>query len=337
MVTATDRLIFTVIFSIIIHLVIILGVSFDATSPPTNEPTLNLEITLVKQQTELAPEEADFLAQANNEGGGETDTKTPEPTPNLPIPEAVEATEAKPAVETVPVVEPLPVPPAPVEPAPIPTPPKPAEPVKTKQKQPEPKPVKQVKEQAKKTIKAVTQKQAEKKIEQTTEPAEETEVADIKPVTKPKLSARDLIFKAKNEIQRLEKRLDQSTKALSKRPKKRPLSSRTKEYAAAAYHETWRKKVERIGNLNYPQQAKRERINGSLMLSVDINPDGSVPPDGIIVSRSSGHKVLDDAAVKIVRLSAPFSAVPENVLQGHDMITIIRTWKFETDKGLLSR
>jgi protein TonB len=73
------------------------------------------------------------------------------------------------------------------------------------------------------------------------------------------------------------------------------------------------------------------------MLSVDINPDGSVPPDGIVVSRSSGHKVLDDAAVKIVRLAAPFSPIPANVLKDNDMITIIRTWKFETDKGLLSR
>ena len=96
-------------------------------------------------------------------------------------------------------------------------------------------------------------------------------------------------------------------------------------------------KVERIGNFNYPQEAKRRGINGSLMLTVDINPDGSVPPDGIVISRSSGHKILDDAAVRIVRLGAPYSAIPENVLKDSDALTIIRTWKFETNRGLSTR
>ena len=80
-ITAVDRLIFTLIFSVIIYLTILLGISFDASSPPTNQPRVNLEITLVKHQTELAPEEADYLAQADNEGGGVTDEKSPEPTP----------------------------------------------------------------------------------------------------------------------------------------------------------------------------------------------------------------------------------------------------------------
>ena len=61
------------------------------------------------------------------------------------------------------------------------------------------------------------------------------------------------------------------------------------------------------------------------------------PPDGIVVSRSSGHKVLDDAAVRIVRLGAPYAAIPEDVLQNNDMLTIIRTWKFESARGLSAR
>jgi protein TonB len=336
MVTATDRLLFTIIFSVIIHLVIILGISFEVSSPPTNQPPLNLEITLVKQQTEIEPEEADFLAQANNDGGGETEAKTPEPSPDLPLPDAAEATEAEPATEQAPTPEPLPEPlPTPTELATVmPTPPTPAKQTEIK---PEPKPVKKVQPEPKAPAKIITQKVAERKVEQTPEQKQDIELAEDTKPAKPKMSARDLMLTARNEIQRLEKKLEASSKALSKKPNKLRLTSKTKQYAAAAYHEAWRKKVERIGNLNYPQQAKRNRINGQLILSVDINPDGSVPPDGIIISQSSGHKVLDDAAVKIVRLSAPFSAVPENVLQGHDMITIIRTWKFETDRGLLSR
>lgn len=328
--TALDRLIFTLLFSVIIHLVIVLGVSFTVTSSPTNQPVSNLEITLVKQQTKLEPEEADFLAQANNEGGGETDEKSPEPTPDEPIPEAIEASSAEiipPPQEVVP--DPIPVElPIPEPPAPEPevvevvevleTPPEPEKPVETK--------------------KIVTQAKAERKVEIAEEPDEALEeIKEVLLETKPQISARDLIMQAKSEISRLEDQLDQSRKALSKRPKKRRISSRTKEYAGAAYHDGWRRKVERIGNLNYPLEAKQKRINGSLMLSVDINPDGSVPPDGIVISRSSGHKILDDAAIKIVRLAAPYAEIPENVLQGYDMITIIRTWKFETDHGLLSR
>ena len=314
-ITATDRFIFTLIFSIIIYLTILLGVSFDASSPPTNQPLANLEITLVKQQTELAPEEADFLAQANNEGGGESDEKSPEPTPDAPVPETKD--EASSQAEPIPQPE-QPTPEPVKEPEPI------IEPVKTVEKPPA------------KQEKVITQAKAERKVETTVETDEKTDVvAEVAP--KPKLSARDLIFQAKNEIIALEKKLDASTKALSKKPKKRRLSSRTKEFAAAAYHEAWRKKVERIGNFNYPQEAKRQRINGSLMLSVDINPDGSVPPDGIVISRSSGHKILDDAAIRIVRLAAPYAAIPDNVLKDHDMITIIRTWKFETDRGLQAR
>jgi protein TonB len=326
-ITAVDRLIFTLVFSVIIHLAIILGVSFDATSPPKNTPLISLDITLAKQQTELAPEQADYLAQVNNEGGGLTDEKSPEPSPEAPIPVTEETASSTPievapvADEPIPEPEPLPV----VEPTPVvaevtdikPEPPKPV-PEKTKP------PAKQAK--------VVTQKIAKRKVEQ-------VDLADIvKPVeAMPSLSASDIMFQARNEIDSLQQQLDNAAQSLSKRPKKRRISASTKEYAAAAYMKSWEMKVERIGNMNYPQEAKRVGLNGSLMLSVDINPDGSVPPNGIVVSRSSGYKVLDDAAVKIVRLGAPYAAIPEDVLKTSDMLTIIRTWKFETNRGLSTR
>lgn len=324
-ITAVDRLIFTLIFSIIIHLAIILGVSFTATSPPTNTPLASLDITLVKQQTETAPEQADYLAQVNNEGGGETDEKSPEPSPEAPLPIAQEAASPSPIApspileeptpEPVPVVEPTPVAPKIIEKEP--------EPVKPTPVKPKP-PTKQTK--------IITQKKAERKVEQV-DIADKTEPVAATPI----LSASELMFQARNEIDSLQKQLDNAAQSLSKRPKKRRVSASTTEYAAAAYMKSWEMKIERIGNMNYPQAAKREGLNGSLMLSVDINPDGSVPPDGIVVSRSSGHKVLDDAAVKIVRLGAPYAVIPENVLQGSDMLTIIRTWKFETNQGLSTR
>lgn len=326
-ITAVDRLIFTLIFSIIIHLAIILGVSFTVTSPPTNNALLSLNITLVKQQTELAPEQPDYLAQVNNEGGGEKNAKSPEPSPEAPIPIAPEAASPSqvaplPIVEDpIPELEPLPI----VEPPPVVTEviEKKPEPVKLPPAKPKP-PAQQAK--------IITQKKAMRKVEQVAL-AEIVEIGEIAPA----LSARELMFRTKNEIATLQQQLDNSAKSLSKRPKKRRVSASTKEYAAAAYMKSWEMKIERIGNMNYPQAAKRKGLNGSLMLSVDINPNGSVPPDGIVISRSSGHKVLDAAAVKIVRLGAPYAAIPKDVLLDNDMLTIIRTWRFETNRGLSTR
>ncbi|MDF1588675.1 MAG: TonB family protein [Gammaproteobacteria bacterium] len=321
-ITATDRLIFTLLFSIIINLTIVLGVSFDATSPPTNQPRLNLEITLVKQQTIEAPEQADFLAQASNEGGGETEEKSPEPTPDITEP-------AEQDLPPEPVVEP-------VQPeAVIETPEPVVETVMPKPEPPKPKPVKPepLPAQAEKIL---TAKQADRKEVTTPEIADQKQEPAEMP-EKPPLSARELMMNAQTQIAQLEQQFNMSRMELSKRPKKRRISAATKEYAAAAYIKAWASKVERIGNFNYPQEAKQKGINGSLMLSVDINPDGSVPANGIVISRSSGHKVLDDAAVKIVRLGAPYAAIPDNVLLGNDMLTIIRTWKFETNQGLSAR
>ena len=326
-ITATDRLIFTLLFSIIIHITVVLGVSFAVTAPPTNQPINNLEITLVKQQTEAPAEEADFLAQANNEGGGETEEKEPEPSKKSPA----KAPETKPSPT-----------PAPVESQPVPisqpTPPPVQEAVVEKiiEEKPAPPEIKKVEKPQARPDKAIVQKKAERKI-QKVETKEDAQPAPIVKPKKPKISVRDLKLPNQNEIAALLKKFDSTADALSKRPKKRRISAATKEYAAAAYMKGWSDKVERIGNYNYPQEAKRQNINGSLMLTVDINPDGSVAPSGIVVSRSSGYEILDDAAVRIVRLGAPYAAIPDNVLLGNDMLTITRTWKFETSKGLSAR
>jgi len=326
-ITANDRLIFTLLFSVIIHLVIVLGVSFQATSPLTNSPQVSLDITLVKQQTEKAPEHADFLAQANNEGGGEGDQKSPEPSPESSAPPKDEASSLSPPANSEPVVKQV-------------TPPQIAEPTEdvikpAPIKKPTPKRV--VKPQTSPS-KAIVQKKAKRIVTQALEHAEERQNKVIEePAERPKINTRRLILPNQSEIAQLENKFNTSARALSKRPKKRRISAATKEYSAAAYMKSWEMKVERIGNFNYPQAAKRQGINGALMLTVDINPDGSVPPDGIVISRSSGHKVLDDAAIRIVRLGAPYAAIPEDVLQGNDMLTIIRTWKFETNRGLSTR
>ena len=340
--SATDRMILTLIGSVILHVIVVFTISFNVFSPPTNAPVNQLDITLVKQQTEQAPEEASYLAQVNNEGGGETDEKSPEPTPELAVPIAEETPASTDPVSPA-VTELDPVPVEPVKPEPVVEPAPPVEPstpaeAPAEKVVPEPpaeKTVVEAKPEPKTTSKKVTAENADRKVETSEIVAEETveETAEITP----NLSGAELIARARSEIGSLQSTLEYNSRALSETPKKRRISAATKEYSAAAYMRAWAMKVERIGNMNYPQEAKDKGVNGSLMLSVDIKPDGSVPPDGIVVSRSSGHKVLDDAAVRIVRLGAPYAAIPEDVLQNNDMLTIIRTWKFESARGLSAR
>ncbi|QXP84499.1 TonB family protein [Methylococcus sp. ANG] len=98
------------------------------------------------------------------------------------------------------------------------------------------------------------------------------------------------------------------------------------KYKAAAYERAWQDKIERIGNLNYPEEARRKNLTGSLLLSVVLRPDGSVYK--VQVRRSSGERALDDAAVRIVHLAAPFAPFPVELREEADMLVITRTWKF---------
>ncbi|MGD8910460.1 MAG: energy transducer TonB [Chromatiales bacterium] len=140
------------------------------------------------------------------------------------------------------------------------------------------------------------------------------------------LSASQLLTSKNLEIARLTAEIERKTQAYAKMPKRKAISASTKEYKYAAYLDAWRRKVERIGNLNYPDQAKRSRLYGNLVLHVAVLADGSV--ERIRVLHSSGHKLLDDAAVRIVRMSAPFSPFPEEIRKETDILDITRTWQF---------
>lgn len=118
-------------------------------------------------------------------------------------------------------------------------------------------------------------------------------------------------------------------------PRRKFISAATREHLFASYMSAWIAKVERIGNMNYPEAARRRGIEGSLVLSVDILADGSV--EEIRVIRSSGHEILDEAAVRIVRLSAPFAPLPEEMAEQVDILTITRTWQFSSAAGLRQR
>ena len=115
------------------------------------------------------------------------------------------------------------------------------------------------------------------------------------------------------------------TQADQERPRKRGIGANAREYRFAQYEEDWRAKVERVGTINYPAEA-RGKLYGTLRLTVTIRPDGSV--ESIDLDRSSGLKVLDRAAYRIVQMAAPFAAFPADISKDTDLLVITRTWFF---------
>ncbi|MDQ1362471.1 MAG: TonB protein [Pseudomonadota bacterium] len=133
---------------------------------------------------------------------------------------------------------------------------------------------------------------------------------------------------------RLVEELSLTYEAFAQKPKEKFLSSRTREYIAASYMRNWVDKVERLGNADYPDEAIRKKLSGTLILDVAINADGSL--HNMELRQSSGHQILDDAARRIVRMSAPFDAFPKKLRQQADIIHITRSWEFLSSHELRS-
>ncbi len=145
----------------------------------------------------------------------------------------------------------------------------------------------------------------------------------------PNLAARSL------EMARLAASIDREWDQYEKRPRRMFVGARAVEFTFARYVEDWRIKVERIGNLNYPADARRNHLYGSLILTVSINSDGTV--DSIQIDRSSGSRVLDAAAVNIVKLAAPYAPFPPEMSKKVDILGITRTWTFTRSDELTSQ
>jgi len=126
-------------------------------------------------------------------------------------------------------------------------------------------------------------------------------------------------------VRSLEAQVSRQIDEYNQRPKKTFVGARASEFRFAQYVEDWRLKIERIGNLNYPDAA-RGRVYGSLRMSVSINADGTL--NRLELERSSGQPVLDQAAEKIVKMGAPYARFPDNIRRDTDILVITRTWHF---------
>jgi len=286
--TNTDRLGVSTFTSFLVHMVIILGITFAVPKLRDLEGLPTLEITLVQTASDKAPDSPEFLAQANQDGGGDSDRPDIARNP-LPVREISEESSDLPATQTIPQPQ-----------------------VRSKQEVPD--------------RLARTADRGEPK----PDPKPDRRVAQVLPPNLGVIDPRDL----REEKARLNAEISRFWEEQQRKPRRKFVNARTQEYKYAAYMDAWRAKVERIGNLNYPEEARRRNIAGSLILEVSLNPDGSL--NDVFVRRSSGHKLIDDAAIRIVELAAPFAPLPPDIRAETDVLHITRTWVFNetmrTDK-----
>jgi len=270
--------------SVFVHLVVLMMhfSPFDLTKLHDKGPPL--EVALVNAKTVAKPAKADILAQANLDGGGNTDANRRAKSPLPVLPKNSPDSQIAVATQRVEALE-------------------------------------------RKTRELMTQLQSVPALPSVQPPTEAPEKTDLP-------SANELMQRTL-EAMRLEGQIAKDMEAYQKRPKRRFIGARAEEYRFARYVEDWRLKIERIGNLNYPEAARQQKLYGSLLLTVSIKSDGSV--ENIEVNRTSGSRVLDAAAVKNVEMSGPFAAFPPDIRRDTDILHITRTWTFTKADALESQ
>lgn len=295
--------------SVLVHGVI-LSIKFEPELRKLADKLPSLDVVLVNAKTKTAPDKAELLAQANLDRGGNTD-KNKRMKTALPAPiQKTTEVKLKPNSEAHSAAK------------------------SAKLRAQEAREQKRVDDLEKQAQELLTQINGSKKIESNptqNATSAEPEVGEQKAKSKT-LDRADLIA-ASLEMDRLQAQIDKQQEEYQKRPKKRYIGARTKEYRDAMYVEAWRQKVERIGNMNYPEAAKAQKLYGQLRMTVAIKADGSL--ESVVIDQPSNHKVLDDAAKRIVELAAPYAVFPADIKKDTDILYITRTWTF-TQEDLLA-
>jgi protein TonB len=268
-----QRLSATLVLSLLLHGMLVLGVGFALDDAAPVLPTL--DVILTQAQSPLTQKQADFLAQASNQGGGEHEKSNRPRDAQTGV-----APQAEPGVA----------------------------PRSMRAQSPAPQPPPQAR------VVSSTRAEVQAPIPEATPQVDET----VLPRGQEKID-RDLA------MARLAAEIHLRSERYAKRPKRKFVSASTQEYAYAGYLRAWVDRVERVGNLNYPDEARRRRLAGTLVISVAIRRDGTVERAEII--QSSGTRLLDDAALRIARLAEPYPPLPRTGDE-IDVLHVTRTWNF---------
>jgi periplasmic protein TonB len=268
-----ERLSATLVLSLLLHGMLLLGLGFALEDAAPVLPTL--DVILTQTTTALTPKQADFLAQANNQGGGESDkANRPTDTTSGLVPKPEDGV-------------------APRE-------------LRAQSPSPQPPPEARV----------ISSNRGE--------------LAIAAPVATPAIEATPLPtgpLKVEHDMEmaRLAAEIHLRSQRYAKRPSRKFISASTREYAWAAYLRTWVDRAERVGNLNYPDEARRRGLDGTVVINVGVRRNGSVERADVVVS--SGIPLLDAAALRIAKLAEPYPPLPKTA-EDPDILNVVRTWRF---------
>ncbi len=268
-----QRLGATLVLSLLLHGLLILGVGFALERAAPVVPML--DVILTQTQTPLTPKQADFLAQANNQGGGEHDKAS---RPRDPQPGTVPQAEAGVAPQTVRAQSPAPQPP----------------------------PEARVIASPNSDIRRAA-------------PSRAVQVTVTPQRIGPQKVEHDMA------MARLAAEIHLRSARYAKRPSRKFVSASTQEFAWANYLRAWVDRAERVGNLNYPDEARRRRLSGTVVINIGIRRNGTIERADII--QSSGTPLLDEAALRIARLAEPYPPLPKTT-EDPDILNVVRTWQF---------
>lgn len=263
----------TFVLSLLVHGILLLGLGWTLENAAPVMPTL--DVILTQTTSALTPKQADFLAQASNQGGGEHDKSTrPREAQSGPLPQA--STGLAPRTLRA------------QSPAPQPAP----------------------------QARVVTSSRGET----TTATARTTPAPSERPLPQGQEK-----IEHDMEMARLAAEIHMRSERYAKRPSRKFVSASTQEYTWAGYLREWVDRVERVGNLNYPDEARRRHLAGQVVISVAIRRDGSIERADIV--KSSGVPLLDGSALRIARLAEPYPPLPRTE-ENPDILHVTRTWNF---------
>lgn len=280
-ITDNDRLGMTLFLAAVFHGIIILGITFSISPPAESESLPTLDVILVQTQNPSEAEDAKYLAQVSQQGGGNSEEQS-RPTDLFTAPSLSK---------------------------------NPGMAMATSQQQ------------------LASQKQVEEVALLHQDNSSYSIDTDEDKQNPNNTTSQNRQNQNQNSKQaRLAHELSTQIQNQAEKTRTRYLNSSTREFVPATYMRQWINRVERIGNLNYPDQARRDKLSGTLILDVVINADGELVKTDL--RQSSGHQILDDAAKRIVQLAAPYSPFPPKLRQEADVIHITRSWEFLNDSSL---
>jgi protein TonB len=283
-VSSNDRMMFAIFVALMVHAMLVLGISFSAEESPAFSSTL--DVTLAGYRSEEAPEDADFLAQENQQGSGTLDEAE------------MQTTDVEADFHANDIRE-------------------------------------NVREEQMLTAPRTQDSQHTQVVSTTRSPSKQQQQIEDPQAPTPDIpeGPQQTLLQRSLEIASLQAKLDTERQLYARMPRIHRLTAASTMKAADAYYvNLWRQKIERMGAINYPQEAENCYDNCRLRILVSINPDGSIHE--LAVLESSGRRVLDEAATRIVRLAAPFAPFTNEMRREMDRLEIIRTWQFTGDRYL---